>query len=451
MLLSAHICRSVVDSVFYGKCQTGSSHRMLLPLYESIANRLHPLEQQHQHNPSSLYPNSIADSLPLASVSSRTTAESLAWSSSNSSSIRPAQNYPIPSEKSSFSKQSVDHQNTVNTLNTKNQLISMSLASSRSSDYRNMTFAAAPFTEHHVNNRDTSSTAQKMITDPTYHDDAPRPNGTEFLREDLTQAHFTPFMDSLGFNATSSSYVPHPNSTIGAATGGGGVFGGWMSETMDSILKGQTTDFQTSNTPSVCGQPTDAFHLTGNSLTDHLYAAQANGRAAALSLSGSTARCIERDQFNLINQHQPRGTAPPPPTFAAPYGGQNGYQSGAGRNYNRPVPSLNIMNSNAAGVLTSDTSANFFAGRSIGSTQALSVSAASPMNCSSMMTPDSSTAGYSTNRLGASSDESEVSPTPTNSSSAALTPNQTRKTAPTLATGRRNLKNEPVGHAVTNV
>ncbi|CAL8086548.1 unnamed protein product [Calicophoron daubneyi] len=74
------------------------------------------------------------------------------------------------------------------------------------------------------------------------------------------------------------------------------------------------------------------------------------------------------------------------------------------------------------------------------STQALAVSATSPNAGSSMMTPDSSTVGFLAQKFATSSDDGEVSPTVTNSSGT----NRTRKAAPTLATGRRNLKGEPV-------
>lgn len=61
-----------------------------------------------------------------------------------------------------------------------------------------------------------------------------------------------------------------------------------------------------------------------------------------------------------------------------------------------------------------------------------------------MMTPDSSTIGFLTNKLLASSDDGEISPTPTSGSGQPRAANRTRKAAPTLATGRRNLKSEPV-------
>lgn len=79
------------------------------------------------------------------------------------------------------------------------------------------------------------------------------------------------------------------------------------------------------------------------------------------------------------------------------------------------------------------------------STQTLIVSANenSLMN-SAIMTPDSSTTGFALNKFAGSSDDGEVSPAPTTSSGRPQTPGRLRKAAPTLATGRRNLKGELV-------
>ncbi|VDP65331.1 unnamed protein product [Schistosoma mattheei] len=77
-------------------------------------------------------------------------------------------------------------------------------------------------------------------------------------------------------------------------------------------------------------------------------------------------------------------------------------------------------------------------------TRLLVVSTASPVTSTITMTPDSSTIGFSGNKFGCSSDDGEASPTPTCSSGCPQTPGRTRKPAPTLATGRRNLKGELV-------
>ncbi|CAH8475488.1 unnamed protein product [Schistosoma turkestanicum] len=77
-------------------------------------------------------------------------------------------------------------------------------------------------------------------------------------------------------------------------------------------------------------------------------------------------------------------------------------------------------------------------------TRLLVVSTASPVTSTITMTPDSSTVGFSGNKFGCSSDDGEASPTPTCSSGCPQTPGRTRKPAPTLATGRRNLKGELV-------
>ncbi|KAH8859373.1 Basic leucine zipper bZIP transcription factor [Schistosoma japonicum] len=77
-------------------------------------------------------------------------------------------------------------------------------------------------------------------------------------------------------------------------------------------------------------------------------------------------------------------------------------------------------------------------------TRLLIVSTASPVTSTITMTPDSSTIGFAGNKFGCSSDDGEASPTPTCSSGCPQTPGRTRKPAPTLATGRRNLKGELV-------
>ncbi|CAH8837929.1 unnamed protein product [Trichobilharzia szidati] len=77
-------------------------------------------------------------------------------------------------------------------------------------------------------------------------------------------------------------------------------------------------------------------------------------------------------------------------------------------------------------------------------TRLLVVSTASPVTSTITMTPDSSTIGFAGNKFTCSSDDGEASPTPTCSSGCPQTPGRTRKPAPTLATGRRNLKGELV-------
>ncbi|VDQ10717.1 unnamed protein product, partial [Trichobilharzia regenti] len=75
-------------------------------------------------------------------------------------------------------------------------------------------------------------------------------------------------------------------------------------------------------------------------------------------------------------------------------------------------------------------------------TRLLVVSTASPVTSTITMTPDSSTIGFAGNKFTCSSDDGEASPTPTCSSGCPQTPGRARKPAPTLATGRRNLKGE---------
>ncbi|KER34152.1 bZIP transcription factor [Opisthorchis viverrini] len=260
---------------------------------------------------------------------------------------------------------------------------------------------------------------------------------SEYMR-----GEYNPIVESLNFVSNTVSYDAVPSEG----------FSSWNPDAVDpdSELKPRV-DFRalTLGGSDMCSRhpcvTNDCRSLT-NPVSEQLYGA--TGRQLS-----SLGRNQDVGQFDLLSHRDH-----PPPLFEV-----NGYNNVSRRAYESkllfngvsPTALTTNLNGSSFGLMRTNSDPNsnppllhtrsVAPPTSVNSTKALAVSAGDVSVANSiMMTPDSSTAGFLTNKFATSSDDGEVSPTPTNTSSCSRTANRTRKAAPTLATGRRNLKNEPV-------
>ncbi|KAF7255676.1 hypothetical protein EG68_07793 [Paragonimus skrjabini miyazakii] len=259
---------------------------------------------------------------------------------------------------------------------------------------------------------------------------------TEYMRVD-----FNSVADTLNFASNTNAYD--------ALHGDG--FGNWSASPMDTDgeMKARL-DFraQTLSASNACPRlscPTEDYRSSSVSVSgEQLYAV--GGRRM-----GPAVRNQEIGHFDLLTSQREQLQQCLPTFETTGYSNTNGraYDSKLlfnGGSTNASVADINaVAVVNLARITEPNANASLLRSRSaVPSASNLAQASETSITNSVMMTPDSSTTGFLTNKFGTSSDDGEISPTPTNSSGHPRTPGRMRKVAPTLATGRRNLKSEPV-------
>ncbi|CAH8612279.1 unnamed protein product [Dicrocoelium dendriticum] len=283
-------------------------------------------------------------------------------------------------------------------------------------------YSSASFGPNHYLGRQHSSTMKNSYLNETR-------GLADYMRGD-----FNPIVESLNFMPNVSSYDSLP----------GDGFGTWSTDDMKSRMDFRGQNLGTSDACDRLPCSANDYRNLPASISTQQY--RIHGRRP-----GSVTRNQEVGHFDMLISHREQLT-PCVPNFES-----NPYAIDDERTYDPKLifgdacntsmttgVTLTRVNTELTSVGPSLHSRAMPQGMS-NTTQSITASSTEGLHSGAiMMTPDSSTIGFLTNKLLASSDDGEISPTPTSGSGHPRAANRMRKAAPTLATGRRNLKSEPV-------
>ncbi|CAM0512867.1 unnamed protein product [Fasciola hepatica] len=306
------------------------------------------------------------------------------------------------------------------------------------SSYRTMDYSTLPIpfnaTQSYMT-REHAHDLKSASSTLTYHETRPD--------SDYMHVDFNPIVESLNFaSAGTSTYEPGPNSS----------FTTWTTNnaSMDVVEGGLKCrlDFRS----QLLGNGNSISRLSDDfRSSEQLYGANNTRRPSPQAFGTNPRGLSELDHFHVTGSRMDSGQ------HCVTQFDMNGYPNVDTRNQQTVGKATTVSNvlvgTTGSGMTTAVCRANttpMISPRSSvpcqpTSTQTLMVSAnENSMLNSAIMTPDSSTTGFALNKFTGSSDDGEVSPAPTTSSGRPQTPGRLRKAAPTLATGRRNLKGEMV-------